>query len=89
LASRLMVLLRWISLAVMVVLLVGLMLNFNLGWFRNQFLPTIAGLLILNVGFVGMHRFARGLRSSYDAEADERMRSVRPLIQKRSDDPQH
>ena len=76
----LMILLRWISVTVLAILLVGLMLNFNLDWLKQQFLPTIFGLLIINVGFVEMHRFARGLRSAYDVEAEGRLRTVRPLV---------
>ena len=88
-AWLLMVSLCWISVVAVCIMIVGLLLNFSLHLFKTQFLPSIFWLVVLNLGFVGMHGFFRSLRIAYETEADERMRNVRPLIHNGSDGPQH
>ncbi len=84
-AWLLMVSLRCLSVAVICIMIVGLLLNFSSHLFMTQFLPSIILLIALNLGFAGMHGFFRSLRLAYEAEADERLRNVRPLVHMSSD----
>lgn len=74
--------LRWLSLILLPLLFLGLVRNFGWPYFREQFVPSILVLCGMNLGAEVLHWLFRSIRMAYDAQAEERMRIVRPLIHK-------
>ena len=79
--------LRWLSLILLPLLFIGLLRNFGWPYFHTQFLPSILIMCGMNLGIEVLHWLSRSIRMAYEAEADERIRTVQPLIHKAPDQP--
>ncbi len=77
--------LRWLSLIFVPLLIIGLLLNFGWPYFQAQFVPSVLVLCGMNLVAEVLHWYFRSIRMAYEAEADERMRIVQPLIHKTHD----
>lgn len=74
--------LRGLSLILLPLLFIGLLRNFGWPYFQGQFVLSILILCGMTLVAEVLHWLFHSIRMAHEAEADERLRNVRPLVHK-------